>query len=329
MNILQLVNDKIRGLINISPTVEPTTRDSITEHLELCINQHQLFIDTVAALSSEQRAQLTTLMEDQLRQGQHNSPWLPSYKQLLSLVPQRIKEIEQKSVFEAFVICNKMSIDMLTRLDDKIDEIFPETAVGIQNLNISQTMVFGFLDLSEMYSNCSIAFWNGILETLMHMTPNPAKYLIDRVRDNLQDVAKFMITCMTTGDVLSFDKMMERFKRENKDAYLINADNTPNTLFMKTGSADPGANSFFIHGLMTLNPLVWISQLWVLRRNARIRKIEDEREWLNAKTEAFKLQLQGVSPDSPEYRRLAGIVQKYDAIIARHEQDIERYRKGK
>jgi len=328
MNILQLVNDRIKGLINISPTVEPTTRDAVAEHLELCVNQHQLFIDTVASLSPEQRTQLTTLLEEQFRQNQHASPWLPSYKQILSLVPARIKDMEQKSAFSAFVACNQMCIDVLTKLDDKLEEVFPESAIGIQNLNVTQTMVFGFLDLSDLYSNTSIALWNGILETLMHMTPNPAKYLIDRVKNNLQTVADFMVTCMTTGDVLSFDKLMERFKRENKDAYLINADNTPNTLFMKTGAADPGGNSFFIHGLMTMNPLVWISQLWVLRRNARIRKIEDEREWLNAKTEALKLQLQGVSPDSPEYRRLASIVQKYDAIIARHEKDIERYRKG-
>lgn len=327
MSILSAISDRIKLLaVDIGKT-EPAQKSSIEEHIDLCINQHQTFLTTVELLGAEQRQKLTAMIEEQLKLDT-SGQWTKLYKQILGSLPQAVRTLEVKSAFSAIVISNMRFSEMLTKLSDQFDTLFPDPAVTVQNMNVTQTMVMGFLRASDQLSGCSIALWNGMLEEILKTQANPARYLYERVESALPQLIESINMCHSGSEVLTFDKVMERFKREGKDTFLVNSDNTPNTAFMHGSSTDPANNPFFRRGLMTFNPLIWVQQFWILHRNLRIRKLEAEAQWLHTQVELLKLKMQGVSPDSPAYRNLEHTIERYNTVVARFEADIARYRKG-
>ena len=56
-----------------------------------------------------------------------------------------------------------------------------------------------------------------------------------------------------------------------------------------------------------------------------MRRLRSERDLMQARVQLLKLELDGVDPESPEYKKQLKIIENYTAIIARIDQKLDKY----
>lgn len=328
MDIYHQITERIKTLTAAIGQAEPSPVASVAENIELCINQHNTFLETVKLLNPDQRKQLTDMINAAMLPNQPQGQWLKLYADLLKGVSPKVRQEEAKVSFSMLVEANSQFLHMLNTLAGKIKELFPNPDISIQNLNVTQTMVLGFMEAAEAFSGCSIAIWNGMLEELLKTPPNPAKYLYNRVTEELPTMIALLMACCDSGEVASFDQVMTKLKKENLDTFLLNKDNTPNTAFLHQSFGHRSVAMFMTRGLIRFNPVVWVQRYWAIRRRLKIGKMEQEANWLRTQVDLLKLKMQGIDPNSQAYRNLEHAIERYNAIVARLEADVERYHKG-
>jgi hypothetical protein len=113
----------------------------------------------------------------------------------------------------------------------------------------------------------------------------------------------------------------------NNDVNLIGDDNTANLGFVQTTSYTPMMRNLFTTGARSFVHVIFqsLGELWNLIKNHKYTKAKKEKEWMEAHVALLKLQLQGVDPNSDEYRKQVQIIESYNEMIAELDQKIAQY----
>jgi len=74
------------------------------------------------------------------------------------------------------------------------------------------------------------------------------------------------------------------------------------------------------------NPVLWFIDKQIVRHQYKTELYNSRKDWLVSKVALEERRLAGLSPDSPEYKRLKKIVDNYASLVTKYEQKLERMR---
>ena len=244
------------------------------------------------------------------------------------VVAKAIGKNDIRIAFDSISFITLNYIKILEALDRMISTAFKDKAITVYNSKLSHVAIFGLINEAELFINYATYLFDGVnYELCQHNgvreLPPPKKYRqVKLVKNQAEfvEICKNRLSTTATAIASEIEKI-----RQNLDVNLIGDDNTINTGFINLGKISPmirnilgiGARKFFIFR--------WLGEQWELLKYARYQKAKKEKEWLEAHVALLKLDLQGVDPNSEEYRKLVKVIDSYNEMIAELDQKIDSY----
>lgn len=223
----------------------------------------------------------------------------------------------------AFVDTLNSYATILREIEKNVDELFTNKSISLFNTKISHVAVYGAIENAEIYSK----FINGFIELFLSDfnkdLPKPAPYLIKFLNDNVKIIPDIINKMLNTKLSSTFVSGILKYKNGGSDVLVVNGENQSNAKFAKISGEvsesdiEAGTKGFKIFRL--------IGNLFVDRKDNKMRKLKAERDLMQARVQLLKLALEGVDPESPEYKQQVKIIENYQGIIARLDQKLDKY----
>lgn len=212
---------------------------------------------------------------------------------------------------------------VLDEVAKNIDNIFQNKSINLFNTKVSHAVVFGMIADAEMF--CKFVDWfntlmmSEMIPALPGILPYQLKYLEAAVK-----VVPALINRVVNGRFNStFVAGIMNYKNGGSDVLVVNGDNQSNAKFAKI--AGNVTDSDIESGARGINLFKKIGDWWVTLKDEKMRRLRAERDLVQARVQLLKLDLDGMDPESPEYKKQVKIIENYTALIARLDQKLDKY----
>lgn len=219
---------------------------------------------------------------------------------------------------------------ILESLDRTTNVMFKDKQINVFNSKLSHVAVFGVLGEAELFVNFATYLFDNITYELcanngVRELPMPKKYRISYVQQNQVNFINLLKNRLQNGANVVISEI-DKAGRSASDVNLIGEDNEVNLGFVQASGYTPMMRNLLTIGARSfMNPFRAIGELWNLIKNSKYNKAKKEKEWMEAHVALLKLQLQGVDPNSDEYRKQVQIIEAYNEMIAELDQKIDQY----
>lgn len=212
---------------------------------------------------------------------------------------------------------------VLDEVAKNIDNIFQNKSINLFNTKVSHAVVFGMIADAEIF--CKFVDWfntlmmSEMIPALPGILPYQLKYLEAAVK-----VVPALINRVVNGRFNStFVAGIMNYKNGGSDVLVVNGDNQSNAKFAKI--AGNVTDSDIESGARGINLFKKIGDWWVTLKDEKMRRLRAERDLVQARVQLLKLDLDGMDPESPEYKKQVKIIENYTALIARLDQKLDKY----
>ena len=212
---------------------------------------------------------------------------------------------------------------VLDEVSKNIDNIFQNKSINLFNTKVSHAVVFGMIADAEIF--CKFVDWfntlmmSEMIPALPGILPYQLKYLEAAVK-----VVPALINRVVNGRFNStFVAGIMNYKNGGSDVLVVNGDNQSNAKFAKI--AGNVTDSDIESGARGINLFKKIGDWWVTLKDEKMRRLRAERDLVQARVQLLKLDLDGMDPESPEYKKQVKIIENYTALIARLDQKLDKY----
>lgn len=212
---------------------------------------------------------------------------------------------------------------VLDEVSKNIDNIFQNKSINLFNTKVSHAVVFGMIADAEIF--CKFVDWfntlmmSEMIPALPGILPYQLKYLEAAVK-----VVPALINRVVNGRFNStFVAGIMNYKNGGSDVLVVNGDNQSNAKFAKI--AGNVTDSDIESGARGISLFKKIGDWWVTLKDEKMRRLRAERDLVQARVQLLKLDLDGMDPESPEYKKQVKIIENYTALIARLDQKLDKY----
>ena len=230
-----------------------------------------------------------------------------------------------KQAFGAFLTTAQNINSVLESLERNIDAIFTDKFITIYNTKVSQFGVYSIITQAMIFANYACYMFDGITYELVvnngeHELNRPRAYRYDYMRSQYVIIRNLLeIGSLPTGASVII-RALEKMRKE-ANVNLVDKDSKVNSTVMspvQRGIIEKGASALaFVFR--------WLGEWRVILRHVKYQKMIQEREWLQNHCDLLRLQLSGVDPNSDEYRKAVNIINTYNDMIVKLDQQIADY----
>lgn len=218
--------------------------------------------------------------------------------------------------FDQFVMVAQNLNSVLQMVERNVNVLFNEKFTTVYNAKVSQLAVFQIVNQAQIFSNFAVYLFDGILYEIIvnegvHELNQPKPYRYDFINKYKLGVVELMKVGSLPNGANQLISEIDNL-RKSSDVSLINDVNQVN------GAIRVVKNKFgLLEGGATILASIfrYFGEWGVLMRNLKYQKMIQEREWLQNHTDLLKLQLNGVDPNSDEYRKAVKIINTYNDMI--------------
>ena len=212
---------------------------------------------------------------------------------------------------------------ILDEIAKNVDEIFQNKSINLFNSKVSHAAVIGMIVDAEMFGKFIdwyiTLFMSEVVAGLPRLLPYQMKYLEEAVK-----VVPALINRIINGRSGSnFINNVLNYKNGGSDVLLVNGNNQSNAKFAKVAGGVTDAD--IEAGARGIGIFKKIGDWFVTIKDEKMRRLRSERDLMQARVQLLKLELDGVDPESPEYKKQLKIIENYTAIIARIDQKLDKY----
>jgi len=129
----------------------------------------------------------------------------------------------------------------------------------------------------------------------------------------------------TNRGPIAFETAMTELRNTNNDVTVTNDEGTENIVGFN--GSQLSRTTFTLLGISLQNPFFLIGRAYATWEKNRIKRLEQEREWIEATVSLLKLELDHEDKDSPNYIRQAKIVKNYSAELSKIDRQLAKYYK--
>ena len=301
-----------------SKKMRKITKEAFNENINLTINQLSNFSAAVNNFQGSDLALLTKRIREAgaVPANVFSATYLAIGKELH----------DTKQAFELFDTTANNVINILSMLERNCNVIFTDKFITIFNTKLSQAAVFNILTQSMIFANYCSYMFDGITYELIvndgeHELNQPKAYRYEYIKAN----QVFVIEMLRLGGLSSGANTIIRALDDLRKTGAVNiVDSNGTTLAdIENRTKHSGLFKGLAFGISFV--FRYFAEWSVLIKNLKYQKMVQEREWLQNHTDLLKLQLSGVDPNSDEYRKMVNIINTYNEMIAKLDQQINDY----
>ena len=212
---------------------------------------------------------------------------------------------------------------VLNQCIDNIDTLFADKNITIYNTKISHVAIFGMMQSARVFGQFVTDYIALFMSDRSDALFKPAKYTLESLKSHVPEVTDTINR--TIGGQLdkSFVQAIKKYHASGSDIGVVNSESKSTVQFARLnndvtdGDIKAGAKGLAI--------FKFIGDWFVSLADAKRRKLIAERDQLDARAQLLQLELNGVTTDSPEYKKYATIIKNYQALIDRLNAKIAKY----
>jgi orotate phosphoribosyltransferase-like protein len=215
-------------------------------------------------------------------------------------------------------------IDIVAKVQQNFGKIFDSNEVRIHNITLSQFAVFGMIEQATIFSNFASYLLDMVSNDLTEHDGtrelnNVPQYKVVYVNEH-RDLVYELALNLKTGYV-NYLNSIAKIVNSSSNVKMVGSTGTVNV-----GMIDPDEhmNNFFLRKAL-FNPFFFLGESWVILKNLRFQKNVREKEYLESHVALLKLEMDGMSPDSPEYQHHVKVINAYNEMIAKLDKRISEY----
>lgn len=294
------------------------SKEDLKESLGMIIGQLSNFVVTINNIQGSDRVEFTKKITTagEVKGNLFSIAYLQIAKELH----------DTKPAFTLFATCAQNIESVLKNLERNLNSVFNEKYTTIYNTKLSQASVLVMVNAAQLFVNYAIYLFDGILYEIIvnegeHELNQPRPYRYKFIQNNQNAVLEVLkIGGLPQGANLLISEL-DRIKK-NFNHMLIDNQNKINR---ELSTYQPGYG-FIKHGLFILAKIFrYFGEFGVVYRNLQYQKMLQEKEWLQNHNDLLKLQLSGMDPNSDEYRKAVKIINTYNDMISKLDDQINGY----
>lgn len=290
-----------------SKKMRKISKEDFKENLGLVEGQLTNFINTLTNISGSDKEQFSQRITTFAVPGNLFCNTCVEISKLLR---------SQKVGFDPFVMLAQNLKTVLQMIERNVNVLFNEKFTTIYNAKVSQLAVFRIVEQAQIFSNYAVYLFDGVLYEIVvnegvHELNQPKPYRYEFINKYKLGVVELMkVGTLPNGanqlitELDTLRKSMDTTLLDDQDRVNSSIKTVKNKFGLIEGGATILASIFRYFG-----------EWGVLMRNLKYQKMIQEKEWLQNHTDLLKLQLNGIDPNSDEYRKAVKIINTYNDMI--------------
>lgn len=245
------------------------------------------------------------------------------YKQINTSLCTAAKKAMESAFLGAFVDTGKALTIILNQCNDNINQLFADKTITVYNTKISQVAILGMVQNARMFSQYVVDYIALFMSDRSENMFKPARYTLESLKTHTAEVIELINRTLGAKLSNSFVQAIKKYRSSGADVGLVNGASQSTVQFAKinTDVTDVDIKA----GARGLAIFKWIGDFFTNISDTKRRKLIAERDMLDARAQLLQLDLNGVDPDSPEYKKLSTIIKNYQALIDRLNAKIAKY----
>lgn len=290
-----------------SKKMRKISKEDFKENLGLVEGQLTNFINTLTNISGSDKEQFSQRITTFAVPGNLFCNTCVEISKLLR---------SQKVGFDPFVMLAQNLKTVLQMIERNVNVLFNEKFTTIYNAKVSQLAVFRIVEQAQIFSNYAVYLFDGVLYEIVvnegvHELNQPKPYRYEFINKYKLGVVELMKVGTLPNGANQLITELDTL-RKSMDTTLIDDQDRVNssikTVKNKFGLIEGGAT-------ILASIFRYFGEWGVLMRNLKYQKMIQEKEWLQNHTDLLKLQLNGIDPNSDEYRKAVKIINTYNDMI--------------
>ena len=211
---------------------------------------------------------------------------------------------------------------IMEEFNDNVSKLFNDKTISILNIKVSQVAVFGMINDAETFARFAMNLITVFMSDKSPKLPKPAPYILNDLGADLADTVKIINRTINNKLAKSFVASIIKYRSGGSDMKVVGSDNKASVQFIRA-NADV-TDSDIESGAKGLKIFKWIGDFFVDREDRKLRKLRLERDMITARCQLLQLELSGFAEDSEEYKRQVKIIENYQKMIDRLNQEIKK-----
>lgn len=290
-----------------SKKMRKISKEDFKENLKLVEGQLTNFINTLNNITGSDKEQFSQRINTFAVPGNHFCNTCVEINKLLR---------SQKVGFDPFVMLAQNLTTVLQMIERNVNVLFNEKFTTIYNAKVSQLAVFRIVEQAQIFSNYAVYLFDGVLYEIIvnegvHELNQPKPYRYEFINKYKLGVAELLKVGSLPSSANQLITEIDTLRKSSDTTLLDDQDRVNDmikTVKNKFGLIEGGAT-------ILASIFRYFGEWGVLMRNLKYQKMVQEKEWLQNHTDLLKLQLNGIDPNSDEYRKAVKIINTYNDMI--------------
>jgi len=319
MSIIKEMTAALGSLFKSDLKLKSINKESFYEYLVLLKTENQILGTCLSNWETKQIDLLTRRVQELV--GKKSNKAATVYKQFRGKLTKKAADLESTAVFGSILYVSKEFDEILADIEDNIDNLFQNKNITIANTRVSHLVVFGAIRDFREFVKFGRALFGAITTELSGELGSTAKFRMNAISDHQGVVNTINRVCRGEG-ACSYLPAINKLSQSGSDLLLMSGNKSFFTDFLPARAFTKTSAALAISGIYSLNLFRFIGEAWNLYQAKKGRLRELDRDWMESRVALIKLDLMGVDHNDPQYLKLIKIIDNYEGMINKLNQEI-------